>query len=157
MDRQAMKPWTIRNRLIQSLMILIGAFWIVGVVAAGLVVRHELDEVFDSALRETTGQIIPLALQEYDLIKRGQTPAADHPPFLKAGRGHVHYLLRAQDGTVLVRSDGAPESAALAPLKTGFTNQSGFRYFTRSLKRQQLWIQVAQELKERSEAAHGPG
>jgi two-component system OmpR family sensor kinase len=150
-----MKPWTIRNRLIQSLMVLIGAFWIIGVVAAGLVVRHEVDEVFDSALRETTGQILPLALQEYDLIRSGKTPGADHQPFLKAGRGHIHYLLRAPDGTVLVKSDGAPETALLAPLKTGFRNQSGFRYFTRLIKPRNVWVQVAQELSERHEAVRG--
>jgi two-component system OmpR family sensor kinase len=150
-----MKPWTIRNRLIQSLMILIGAFWIIGVVAAGLVVRHEVDEVFDSALRETTGQIIPLALQEYDLIRSGKTPAADHQPFLKVGRGHIHYLLRAPDGTVLVKSDGAPESSPLAPLEKGFRNQSGFRYFTRPVKTRNVWVQVAQELSERHEAVRG--
>lgn len=141
--------------MIQSLMVLIGAFWIVGVIAAGLVVRHEVDEVFDSALREATGQIIPLALEEYDHIRFGHTPAADHLGFLKIGRGHIHYLLRALDGTVLVKSDGAPETSLLAPLKSGFTNQPGFRYFTRLVKARNVWVQVAQELTERHEAVRG--
>lgn len=148
-----MRAWTIKKRLVVSLMGLIGAFWIAGVVGAGLVVRHELNEVFDSALRETTGQVIPLALRELELKRGGKEVEPD--PILSARRGHVHYLLRAPDGTVLVRSHGAPEESLLARLKNGFQNQSGFRYYSRFLKDKRVWVQVAQELIERHEATTG--
>ncbi|HEX2839661.1 HAMP domain-containing sensor histidine kinase [Hyphomicrobium sp.] len=148
-----MRSWTIKKRLVTSLIALIGAFWIVGVVGAALVVRHELNELFDSALRETTGQIIPIALREYELKKSGKTEDID--PILNTRRGHVHFLLRAKDGTVLIKSYGTPETALLVGLKNGFTNQSGFRYYSRFLKNKQIWVQVAQVLEERHEATVG--
>ncbi len=148
-----MGAWTIKKRLILSLIALIGAFWILGVVGAGLVVRHELNEVFDSALRETTGQLMPLALRELDLKQQGLTREAD--PIVSARRGHVHYVLRAPDGSVLIRSKGAVDASQLPALQNGFKNQSGFRYYTRLLKDKGVWIQVSQELDERHEATVG--
>jgi two-component system OmpR family sensor kinase len=151
-----MQPWSMKRRLIRSLLALIGALWIAGVVGAAIAVRHEINEVFDGALRETTGQVIPIALREYEIKKSGNEPViAPRAAPLQFGRGHVHYQLRARDGTVLVRSDDAPDAGLPAKLKSGFETGSDFRYYSRYLKPQRLWIQVAQKIEERREAVVG--
>jgi two-component system OmpR family sensor kinase len=153
-----MTRWTIRQRLVKTLIGLVAVLWISGVTIAGFSVRHELDEVFDSALRETTGQIIPVALHQYRLmgsagadvkVGHGQTTS------FQASRGHVHYYLQDPDGAVLVASDGAPGSPPPGSLRDGFRNINGFRYYSKFLSQDQVRIVVAQELKERHEAAVG--
>lgn len=151
-----MTQWSIKSRLIKSLIVLVGLFWISGVLIAGLVVRHEIDEVFDSALRETTEQIIPVALEDYRLEKDAGTPHASvgRPISMRIGKGHVHYRLRAADGTILAQSS-APAVSPVLPLKKGFQSSGGFRYYTRYIKESDVWIEVVQDLIERRETAIG--
>lgn len=136
-------------------MTLIAVLWIGGVTITGFAIYHELDEIFDSALRETTGQIIPIALHEYRLKSSGQTvavlPAAVATSF-QARRGHVHYFLQDSNGAILVQSKGADAGLLPVPPADGFRNYGEFRYYTRFLPSERVWIVVAQELHERSEA-----
>jgi two-component system, OmpR family, sensor kinase len=153
-----MAAWTIRSRLTRSLVLMVTVLWIAGVAVAGLVMHHELDEVFDSALRETTGQLIPVAIHEYRL-QRGASPLvrpaeADILAF-KSRRGHVHFYLQDPQGAVVLASNGAPDHAMPKPLTRGFYDLNGFRYYRYFLPAEGLWIVVAQELHERHEAAVG--
>lgn len=151
-----MTAWTIKKRLVRSLIALITLFWIVGVAIAGLVVRHEITEVFDSALRETAGQLVPIALEEYrQKVSRQSDRPFSESPSLKASRGHVHFLLRDRSGTVLIASSGAPTTPQTIPLKNGFYNHGNFRYYAHFLRDEGWWILVGQELHERQEAAVG--
>lgn len=152
-----MAQWTIRSRLIGSLLGQVAVLWIVGVVIAGLVVHHEVNEVFDSALRETTAQIIPIALHEYQLKTSAQGIAAPEQELasLNTRRGHVHFLLRDRGGVLLVASQGAPSEQLPKPKANGFRNVGAFRYYARYLTKENVWIEVAQELHERQEAAFG--
>ncbi|HML41904.1 MAG TPA: histidine kinase dimerization/phospho-acceptor domain-containing protein [Hyphomicrobium zavarzinii] len=151
-----MAQWSIKGRLIKSLIVLVGLFWISGVLIAGLVVHHEIDEVFDSALRETAEQIIPVALEDYRLEQAGSTgkSSAGRPISTRVGKGHVHYRLRAADGTILAESS-APAISPVLPVKKGFRSSGGFRYYTRYIKDRDLWIEVVQDLFERRETAIG--
>ncbi len=151
-----MAQWTIKRRLLKSLIAFVAIFWIAGVVIAGLVVRHEVDEVFDSALRETTGQIIPIALHEYRIGRSSEAALfGDTKQSLSFSRGHMHFLLRDQDGTILVASTGAPKDQLPMPTRNGFDNRGDFRYYARFLPTENKWIEVAQELLERRETAFG--
>ncbi len=153
-----MTQWTIRQRLVKTLIGLVAVLWISGVTFAGLSVRHELDEVFDSALRETTGQIVPVALHQYKLIGpagAGANLGNGETKSFQASRGHVHYYLQDPEGAVLLASDGAPGTPPPGPLRDGFRNSNGFRYYSKFLRQEHLRIVVAQELKERHEAVVG--
>jgi two-component system OmpR family sensor kinase len=152
-----MAQWSIKKRLIRSLIAFVALLWIAGVSIAGLIARHEIDEVFDSALRETTGQIIPIALQEYrlGLSSNADDLAETRQKFFKFSRGHMHFLLRAPDGKILVASNAAPVDQLPPPKKNGFANHGEFRYYARFLPEEKMWIEVAQELQERRETAFG--
>jgi two-component system OmpR family sensor kinase len=153
-----MKAWTIKGRLIRSLMAFVALFWVVGVVAAGIVVHHEIEEVFDSALRETTAQVLPVALNEYRLATSKEAPAGGEerrPASLNISRGHMHFRLRDQSGAVLVASQGAPSEVLPLPARNTFYTHGRFRYYARQIEDGHLWIEVAQEQNERLEAATG--
>ncbi len=152
-----MTTWSIRKRLIRSLIFVLAVCWIVGVMAAAFVVRHEIKEVFDSALRETAGQIVPIALNEYKLLKSGERQELSEAlsVSLKMARGHMHFLLRDTAGAVVLASRGAPDTPPRFPLSRGFHNENDYRYYTRFLDKEGVWIQVGQELNERHEAVMG--
>lgn len=159
MSEPAPRTWTIKGRLIRSLMAFVSLFWVAGVVIAGVIVHHELEEVFDSALRETTAQVLPVALNEYKLrTEKAAGPApsnAPRPASLSFSRGHMHFRLRNLAGAVLFSSPGAPKDVPPLPARNTFFTHGDFRYYTRRIEGSELWIEVAQERNERAEAVTG--
>jgi two-component system OmpR family sensor kinase len=152
-----MRPWSIKQRLSRSLIALVALFWIVGVAVAGFAVRQEITEVFDSALRQTGGELVPVALEEYGRKISGQEdprPSEARSPSFSASRSHVHYLLRDRSGAVVLASAGAPEQPPI-PLKRGFYDVGNYRYYTDFLSNEGLWFVIGHELQERREAALG--
>lgn len=153
-----MRPWSIKYRLIRSLIALVALFWIAGVAAAGFAVREEVTEVFDSALRATGSELVPVALEEHRRKTSGQSdprPSEARSASFSASRSHVHYLLRDPSGAVVLTSMGAPKQPPPIPLKRGFYDFGDYRYFTQFLSNENLWFVVAHELQERREAAMG--
>ena len=62
-------PGSLSARLGLSLGLVLTVMWLIAAVVTAVIVRHELDEVFDSALRETAERILPLAVT--DIINAG--------------------------------------------------------------------------------------
>ncbi len=132
---------------------IIGAFWIVGATVSALMIRHEVDEVFDSALQETAQRILPLAAD--DLAQRrerdreevhlGRVTPEDHEEY-------ILYQVRDASGRVLLRSHDAPEKPFAAPMSRGHFDDGERRYFTEWSADGSLVIQVAEYPQERAEA-----
>ena len=151
-----MGVWSIKARLIKSTLGLVALLWISGMLIAGAVVRHEITEVFDSALRETADHLVPIVLDVRRWKTDRQAPTdEDHMATYAANRGHVHYVVRDRAGAVVMASKGAPMRPDSIPLKRGFHTLGETRYFARFLEDEGLWIIVVQELRERYEAANG--
>lgn len=132
-----MKPWSMRKRLARSLIALLTLFWLSGVAVGSFVVRDEITELFDSALRETGGELVPIALEEYRRMLSGQRdprPSEARTRSFSASRSHVHYLLRDRSGSVVFASMGAPEQHPPIPLKRGFYDYGDFRYYSHFLR-----------------------
>lgn len=145
-----MPIWSMKRRLIGSLIGYFALFWIAGVAIAGFIVRHEINEVFDSALRETAGHLVPVALDVSRRTASDQSPVPEELAVsYSASRGHVYYLLRDRAGAVLLASEGTPVNPHAIPLKSGFFDHGDSRVFARLLSSEGVWIVVAQELVER--------
>ena len=145
-----MRPWTMTRRLIGVLVALIGSIWLVGVGITAISIRHEIDEVFDSSLQETAQRILPLALDDLGEHDEGRHladpfPAARH-------REHLHYQVRNAAGRVILRSHDAPAEPFAAPLRRGYFDGGGRRYFTEVSPDERLYVQVAEVPEERQEA-----
>jgi hypothetical protein len=67
------RSWSLQRRLALTLTAAVAALWLVGTAGAGLVLRRETDEVFDSALQEVAERVLPLAYAE--LLSRETTEA----------------------------------------------------------------------------------
>jgi len=83
----------------------VAALWIAASLITAATIRHEIDEVFDSALQETAQRILPLAIQEIferedDGTEQLITTLREHDEFLT-------YVVRDRAGRVLVRSHDA--------------------------------------------------
>jgi two-component system OmpR family sensor kinase len=56
------RPRSLQRRLGVGLAVGVTGMWLAAMLAAGLIVHHELDEAFDSALQETAQRLLPLAV-----------------------------------------------------------------------------------------------
>ena len=123
--------------------------WVVTFAVTVALIRHELDEAFDSALQETAQQILPLAVTSIE-DRGGGARELIVPP------GHkefLTYLVRDREGKILMRShDAQPELFPPKP-QTGFITTSQHRIYGESGIQGTLFVEVAEPLRHRVEAA----
>ena len=139
--------------LARSLMLsLTGAlvmFWLVAIGIGIQVMREEYDEVFDSALQETTERLLSLVATDLRL-RDGQGDAIE-----LHGAPQSEYLVyqaRRPDGSIILRSRDAPEAAFDAPLSVGFHDTERHRIYTAANAGLTLYVQVADRFSHRREA-----
>ncbi|NWO04526.1 MAG: sensor histidine kinase N-terminal domain-containing protein [Alteromonadaceae bacterium] len=125
--------------------------WLAGVVASGLIARHEINEVFDSALQETAQRILPLAVTE--ILSRDAAAGPGRAPALKDHDEYITYVVRDASGNILLRSHDA-DAAVFGPQpETGFFNTESHRIYGASAVSDTLFIEVAEPLAHRREAS----
>ncbi|MFJ1292633.1 ATP-binding protein [Paracoccus yeei] len=115
--------------------------WILAMLGAALIVREEMDEVYDSLMEETADRLSPLALQQGTQDLPAQAEAL------------LTWVLRDADGAILSRSGEAEAEVFATPADDGFSTIGDFRHFVRSDGGRSL--DVASPLQERREAARG--
>jgi len=125
--------------------------WLAGVVASGLVARHEINEVFDSALQETAQRILPLAVTE--ILSRDAAAGPGRAPALEDHDEYITYLVRDASGNIMLRSHDADAAVFGAQPGTGFFNTESHRIYGASAVSDTLFIEVAEPLAHRREAA----
>ena len=140
---------SIRKRLLVALGVLTIVWCLAVSLVVGWVVQHEIDELLDQALQES-GEVLLGALSsradELSIAKITpmQTPA------------HVEQLvwqIVGPDGAVLLRSQGAPESALGATQAKGFLEvQSHWRVYAMPFEGRGRMLYVGQVVSERTEA-----
>ncbi|PTE19829.1 two-component sensor histidine kinase, partial [Cereibacter changlensis JA139] len=57
-----MTPRSLRRDLALRLSVGLAVLWLLAMTAAGVILREEMDEAFDSALQQTAGRLLPLAV-----------------------------------------------------------------------------------------------
>ncbi|QQZ35096.1 ATP-binding protein [Pseudomonas sp. SK2] len=125
--------------------------WLLATVGAWLVVRHELNEAFDGALEETAQRILPLV--ELEISNRQAPRTAQHVATLKMHKEYLTYLVRDAKGKILMQShDANPEIFNRQPTE-GFSTSEKYRLYGASALRQTLFIEIAEPLGHRREAA----
>ena len=152
--------WSISRRLVSRLTLALSGLWLLAVVVAALVVRHEINETFDSALQETAQRLLPLAA--YDLHERGEDDDDDDDDdggrliddslLVAEHEEYLTYQVRNAAGRVLIRSHDAPAAAFPVPLRAGFHETQGRRFYTEAALGGGLFIQVAEPLAHRTAA-----
>ncbi|WP_248795438.1 ATP-binding protein [Pseudomonas sp. MWU13-2105] len=147
-----MKPSaSLQKRLGLGLTLGMTLLWLGGTVGAWLVVQHELNEAFDSALEETAQRILPLAVLEID--NREEPREAQHVPTLRMHKEYLSYLVRDANGEILMQShDASPKVFSKQPGE-GFSTTEKYRLYGASARHGTVFIEIAEPLGHRREAA----
>ncbi|PKM29985.1 MAG: two-component sensor histidine kinase [Gammaproteobacteria bacterium HGW-Gammaproteobacteria-11] len=142
---------SLQKRLGIGLTLGVTLLWLLGVAASGLVAQHEMNEVFDSALEETAQRILPLAVT--DILNREKNAGLQRAPALKDHDEYLTYLVRDQHGQLLLQShDADPQVFSTLP-REGFSNTATHRIYGVSAVSESLYLEVAEPLAHRREAA----
>ena len=145
------KSYSLRKRLSYGLAAGLAVMWLTGVLVCGLMVRHELDEAYDSALQETAQRLLSLAVvdildHEGPLLERRIAPLKPHDEFLT-------YVVRDAIGNVILHSHDADRQVFPLQPKSGFSNTKTHRIYGEATVSDSIFIEVAEPLAHRHEAA----
>ena len=146
------RPRQLTRQLILTLTIGTVVLWTAAAGIATLQLRAELDESFDSALRQTAQRLLTLAAEQLHEAEEDDDDGHEIPAFDDGKGDLIAYQIRRADGDVLLRSRGAPADGYAAPLAPGFVNAGELRIYTENLRRRPLFIQVAEPLRHRQDS-----
>lgn len=149
-----MKSPSLIRRLMFSVTAAVISFWVVAAVGGILVMHDEFSEIFDSALQETTERLAPLIID--DIIHNDRT---DEAIALENGSGsssrqYLTYQARDASGKILVHSSNIIKGPFPAPLVEGFWQDDKARYYTVAAADNTIFVQVADQMKNRREATN---
>ncbi|MBH1966821.1 MAG: HAMP domain-containing histidine kinase [Pseudomonadales bacterium] len=142
---------SLQKRLGLGLTLGMTLLWLGATVSAWLVVQHELEEAFDSALEETAQRILPLAVLE--ISNREAPREAQHVATLKMHKEYLTYLVRDAKGEILMQSHDANPKIFNKQPSEGFSTTKKYRLYGASALRETLFIEIAEPLGHRREAA----
>jgi two-component system OmpR family sensor kinase len=126
--------------------------WVATAAVTAQKLRHEMDEVFDSALEETGQRLLPLAVR--DVIGRD----SDDEPNQSVATMREHdeyftYVVRDAEGRVLLRSHKADLSVFPPFIGMGFANTPTHRIYSDAALQGTVTISVAEPLARRRAVA----
>jgi two-component system OmpR family sensor kinase len=142
---------SLQRRLALGLAIGVTVMWLGATLAAGLVVRHELDEAFDSALQETAQRILPLAV--VDILSRENPLTTQRIAPVRSHEEYLTYVVRDSAGNILLRSHDADPAVFPPAAKHGFTDTDTHRLYTETAVQGTIAVTVAEPLTHRRQAA----
>ena len=145
-------PRSLRGRLSLSLGVILTLLWVAAASLTAVTLRHEMDEVFDSALQEFAQRLLPLAV--VDIVGRDDDGVTQR---LGTIRDHVEfftYIVRDAQGRILLQSHSA--DPAIFPIYdgAGFRQTATHRLYNEDALRGSIRMTVAEPLVHRAQVAH---
>jgi two-component system OmpR family sensor kinase len=144
-------PRSLQARLGLSIGILLTLLWIGAAAVTALVVRHEMDEIFDSALQETAQRLLPLAVM--DIIGREEEGIRQRLATVREHDEIFTYIVRDADGGTLLQSHAADPAVFPAYTGPGFGQTPTHRLYNEEALQGTVRITVAEPLEHRAAVA----
>lgn len=141
---------SLQKRLGIGLAVGVTAMWLLATLGTALVVRHELDEAFDSNLQEAAQRLLPLAV--LDIVDRGERASARVVTDLDEHEEYLTYLVRDASGKILLRSHDVETVHFPAMPSRGFRETATHRLYGEASISGTIFIEVAEPLAHRREA-----
>lgn len=145
------RPRSLQSRIALTVGLVLMALWIGAASTTAVLVRHEMDEVFDSALRGTAERILPLAVA--DIIDREEEGMTQRLSALRVHDEFFSYIVRDDLGRVLVASHAADDDDFPPWAGSGFARTSTHRLYSASALQDTIRITVAEPLEHRRSVA----
>ena len=144
-------PASLQARLGLSVGLVLTVLWLLAATVTAVIVRAEMDEVFDSALRETAERILPLAVtdivgREDQGVTQRLAPIREHDEFFT-------YLVRDAEGRVLLQSHAADPTVFPSYDGPGFRQTATHRLYSDAALQDTIRITVAEPLAHRMSVA----
>lgn len=144
-------PASLQGRLGLSLGLVLTVLWLLAATVTAVIVRGELDEVFDSALRETAERILPLAVTE--IVGREDQGVTQRLAPIREHDELFTYLVRDGEGRILLQSHAA-DPAVFPPWEgQGFRQTATHRLYSDAALQNTIRITVAEPLAHRASVA----
>ncbi|WP_375700427.1 ATP-binding protein [Pseudophaeobacter sp. TrK17] len=144
-------PRSLQARLGLSLGIGLTLLWIATATVTAVNLRHEMDEVFDSALQETAQRLLPLAVQE--IVGREDDGVTQRLGAIREHTEFFTYIVRDARGRILLQSHAADPDIFPAYNGTGFRQTATHRLYNEDALQGSVRISVAEPLDHRATVA----
>ena len=126
--------------------------WGIATVATAQRLRHEMNEVFDSALEETAQRLLPLAV--LDILSREEGDTSQRIVTLREHDEYFTYVVRDARGDMLLRSHRADDSVFPPFSRMGFVDTPTHRVYFDAALQGTITIAVAEPLAHRRDVAN---
>lgn len=141
-------PRSLQWRLSLWLGLGIAILWAIAATVTAQKLRHEMDTIFDSALEETGQRLLPLAVR--DIIDRDSDDDVNQSvATMREHDEYLTYVVRDDEGEVLLRSHKADLSVFPPFTNMGFANTSRHRIYSDAALQGTITIAVAEPLARR--------
>jgi two-component system OmpR family sensor kinase len=144
-------PTSLQGRLGLSLGLALTMLWLLAATVTALIVRGEMDEVFDSALRETAERILPLAVT--DIVGREDQGITQRLAPIREYDELFTYLVRDTEGRILLQSHAADATVFPPWDGLGFRQTATHRFYSDAALQDTIRITVAEPLAHRTAVA----
>lgn len=144
-------PRSLQARLALSLGIGLTLLWIATATVTAVNLRHEMDEVFDSALQETAQRLLPLAVQE--IVGREDDGVTQRLGAIREHTEFFTYIVRDLQGRILLQSHAADPEIFPAYDGPGFRQTATHRLYNEDALQGSVRISVAEPLDHRATVA----
>ncbi len=144
-------PRSLQARLALSLGLLLTVLWIAAASVTAVILRHEMDEVFDSALQETAQRLLPLAV--VDIFGREEDGVTQRLGAIREHDEFFTYIVRDAQGRILLQSHTADPAVFPAYDGPGFRRTATHRLFNDDALQGSIRITVAEPLAHRRAVA----
>ena len=142
------KPLSLQARLGISLGLLLTLLWIAAASVTALLLRGEINQVFDSALQETAERLLPLAVN--DIVDREDDGTTQRLGALRERDEYFTYVVRDPTGRILLQSHQAVPSIFPGYDGPGFRQTEGFRIYNDDALKGTVRISVAEPMSHRA-------
>ena len=144
-------PRSLQARLGLTLGLLLTLLWLGAATVTALLLRGEMNRVFDSALQETAERILPLAV--LDIVDREEDGVTQRLAAIREHDEFFTYVVRDAEGRILLQSHAA-DPADFPPYDgRGFRQTGDFRLYSDEALRGTVRITVAEPLAHRAALA----
>lgn len=144
-------PRSLQARLALSLGVLLTLLWIAAASVTAIILRHEMDAVFDSVLQETAQRLLPLAV--VDIVGREDDGVTQRLGAIRAHDEVFTYIVRDAQGRILVQSHAADPAVFPAWDGPGFHQTATHRIYNDEALQGSIRITLAEPLEHRAKVA----